>query len=402
MHFAAQILRGTRNSLVKMFKNYSQYSTMTNFSTKVVDKITQNYGHHLKDGTFQFPDHWGVKHAERSISRMVKLMYEFATIKLKIPSLDELPIRQIDWNAINNPDPTKIQFTWIGHSTFLVQIGGFNILTDPVFSNRASISQWMGPHRFRDVPCTIDQLPPIDIVVVSHNHYDHLDYYAIKQLFEQHEHCTFYVPLKLGAWFSDNFKGINVHDLDWYESIEHETKNVRNIARNQVLVKPVSGSVQITCLPAQHWSLRNGRDFNHVLWGSFGIKYTSSDNTHPPRVIYHAGDTGFNHVLFKEIGQRYSQPNGGIDFAMIPIGAYEPRWFMKLEHVNPEEAVQIALDIKAKQAVGMHWGTFQLTTEEIMEPKHKLKENLIERKLDEFFVTMDHGETRICEPKSKL
>jgi N-acyl-phosphatidylethanolamine-hydrolysing phospholipase D len=402
-HLIRRVL--TKNSLPKTFLNLTHFSTMTKCSqtTKVTDDKSQTPGHHGPDGTFQYPDHWGgVKHKKREFSSMAKLMYTFATTKLEVPSQTELPLRQIDWNAINNPDPTIIQYTWIGHSTFLVQLGGFNILTDPVFSDRASITQWMGPRRFREVPCTVDQLPPIDIVVVSHNHYDHLDYYAIKQLFEQHENCTFYAPLKLGNWFSDNFKGINVRDLDWFDTVEHDIKPVRNLPRKQDRAQPVSGTVEVTCLPAQHWSLRNGRDLNQVLWGSFGLKYTPSDNSHPPRVIYHAGDTGYNNICFNEIGKRYSQPNGGIDFAMIPIGAYEPRWFMQLEHVNPEEAVQIALEIDAKHAVGMHWGTFQLTTEPIMEPKQKLKENLAERKLDEFFVTMDHGETRVFKPKSKL
>jgi N-acyl-phosphatidylethanolamine-hydrolysing phospholipase D len=363
---------------------------------KSVQSTTQTKPlHHASSGTFQYPSTWPEPYNNHGVIEMAQLMKHVATTTVVIPDEKELPVLDINWELVKNPDPTQIQYTWIGHSTFLVQYAGVNVLTDPVFSERASMVQFAGPKRYRRVPCTVDQLPPIDVVVVSHNHYDHLDYYSILDLYNHHKGCTFYAPLKMGDWFAKNFEGISVKDLDWFDSTVHELKPTSNNKTGETKAVP-DVQVQVTCLPCQHWSLRNGRDRNEVLWGSFGIKIIPNSADLAPRVLYHGGDTGYNNVCFKEIGEKYSQPNGGIDFAMIPIGAYEPRWFMKGEHINPEEAVEIALEIGAKKAVGMHWGTFKLTTEPVMEPKAKLEQNLRDRNLaeDPFFTTMSHGETR--------
>ncbi len=311
--------------------------------------------HHAPDGTFKYPDHWPLQYKPPAITDLFKFSRQMRNTTLPIPTQEQLPIQTVDLKQIHNPDPTKIQYTWIGHSTFLVQYNGVNILTDPVFSDRASVVQFMGPQRFRPVPCTIEQLPPIDVVTVSHNHYDHLDYFSIGELFRVHKNCTFYAPLKLGKWFSDNFNEIAIKELDWYNSAVHTPKQVSNIVTG--VKKDVSSAeVEVTCLPSQHWSSRKGYDRNQTLWCSFGVKVSSKDSI-APKVIYHGGDTGYNNVCFKEIGEKYAKPNGGIDFAMIPIGAYEPRWFMKIQHCNVEEAVDIALDVQAKHAVAMHWGT---------------------------------------------
>jgi N-acyl-phosphatidylethanolamine-hydrolysing phospholipase D len=335
--------------------------------------------HHVEGGTFRMPPEWG-EFKFPATPDLLRFQYAMVTQKPEIPSYAELPLLDLNWKLINNPTQNNmIQYTWFGHSTFLCQIGGFNILTDPVFSERASPVQFAGPARIRPIPCTIEQLPPIDIIIISHNHYDHLDYSTVLQLYEHHKTATFYVPLKLKQWFIHCIPEIqNVIEMDWWET--HTHKGIKQ------------GQVDITFLPVQHWSLRSGTDRNCTLWGGWGLVYKPTDNSLQNRVLFHCGDTGYNEHCFKVIGERFSSINGGIDLAMIPIGAYEPRFVLYPQHVNPEESVIIAKEIQAKRSVGMHWGTFILTCEPIMEPKEKLQE-LVKNEEPNFFVTVAHGET---------
>lgn len=262
-----------------------------------------------------------------------------------------------------------VAVTWVGHATLLVQMGGVNILTDPHFTARASPVRWAGPERVVPPGIALEDLPPIDYVVISHDHYDSLDAPTIKALFRRQAgaRTTFVVPLKLKAWFQDI--GISrVVELDWWESRERE-------------------GISFTAVPAQHWSKRGLSSRNETLWASWVIEA-------PGFRLFFCGDTGYHAPLFGEIGDRL----GPFDLAAIPIGAYEPRWFMKTKHVNPEEAVRIHEDIRARRSVAIHWGTFILTDEPLDEPPRRLREALEARGIrQEAFMVLEHGETVLLE-----
>jgi N-acyl-phosphatidylethanolamine-hydrolysing phospholipase D len=237
--------------------------------------------------------------------------------------------------------------TWVGHSTVLLQFGGLNVITDPVFSQRAFPVQWMGPRRIMDPALAIDALPPLDVVLLSHNHYDHLDKPAVKRIAKAHARAVWVVPLGLGAYVR-GFGAREIVELDWWE----ETT--------------VAAGLRVTATPARHFTARRLGDRNKTLWCGFTFE------RHRKRA-YFAGDTAY-HPLFGEICARC----GPFDFVMIPIGAYAPRWFMERVHVDPEEAVQIYQDLIAPHAsaplplmLGIHWGTFRLTDEPMDEPPRR-------------------------------
>ncbi len=263
---------------------------------------------------------------------------------------------------------SRPSLTWIGHATFLIQIDGMNILTDPQFSDRASPVSWAGPRRAVPSAISIQDLPEINTVVISHDHYDSLDVNSIKGLAKHTASIHFLVPLGMKAWFDDlNLEDIQVTELDWGES--HTIKNIR-----------------FTAEPAQHWGKRTLFDDFERLWASWVI--STKD-----RRIFFAGDSGYVRH-FKDIGNKY----GLFDLALIPIGAYAPRWFMKPYHVDPEEAVLIHRDLRSRYSVAMHWGTFVLTDEPLDEPPVKLAAALQRHniKATEFEVYR-HGQSRFLE-----
>lgn len=264
----------------------------------------------------------------------------------------------------------KQTLTWIGHATFLIQFSGLNILTDPQFSERASPVNWAGPQRVVPPGIEVKDLPEIDAVIISHDHYDSLDSASVIALSKHNlqRHLTFIVPLGMKAWFDDlDLDSIRVVELDWAQS--HKINGVT-----------------FTAEPSQHWSKRGLFDTYQRLWASWVIEGNGNR-------IFFAGDTGYA-KHFKEIGDKY----GLFDLALLPIGAYEPRWFMKSHHVNPEEAVKIHLDIRSRHSVAMHWGTFILTDEPLDEPPGKLAEALDKHKIDESdFEVYQHGETRFLD-----
>jgi N-acyl-phosphatidylethanolamine-hydrolysing phospholipase D len=244
--------------------------------------------------------------------------------------------------------------TWIGHSTVLLQIGGMNVLTDPVFSERAFPVQWIGPRRMMHPALAIDALPPLDVVLLSHNHYDHLDRPAVKRIARANPDATWIVPLRLGRYIRP-WGARDIIELDWW----HET---------------TTRSLRVTATPARHFSARRAGDRNRSLWCGFAVALDGMR-------LWFAGDTAC-HSQFGEIGARC----GPLDFVMIPIGAYEPRWFMERVHVNPEEAVRIYEDITGAHAplmLGIHWGTFRLTDEPMDEPPQLTLKHWRERGLDE-------------------
>ena len=225
--------------------------------------------------------------------------------------------------------------TWIGHATLLVQLDGVNFLTDPHWGERASPLSWAGPRRLSPPGLAFENLPRIDVVVISHDHYDHLDLGTVKRLAEQHD-PLFLVPLGLKAWFADN--GVSrVEELDWWQEQEYR-------------------GLRFVCVPGQHFSQRTLWDGNTRLWATWAVV---SGN----RRLYFSGDTGY-FAGFKEIGKRL----GPFDVAAIAIGAYVPPEIMKSVHLTPEEAVQASIDLNARILLGIHWGTFDLAEEPLDEP----------------------------------
>jgi L-ascorbate metabolism protein UlaG (beta-lactamase superfamily) len=269
---------------------------------------------------------------------------------------------------IAQPDPGRAEpaVTWVGHATLLLHVGGRYVLTDPQFSERASPVRLVGPRRAVPPVPALERLPHIDAVLISHNHYDHLDRDSVAKLAAQPGGAPrFFVPLGLKDWFAR--LGIdNVVELDWWEKAAYE-------------------GLELHFVPVQHWSKRTLLDTNLSLWGGWVV-------THPQLSFFFAGDTGYSQD-FTDIRARF----GGFDLAAIPIGAYAPRWFMHVQHVDPAEAIRVHRDVNARQSVGIHWGTFAgLTDESLYEPPLALA---TERKkaglADEDFFVMKHGETRV-------
>ena len=264
-------------------------------------------------------------------------------------------------NEYNRISEKPLGYTaWIGHSSFIINNYDLNIITDPIFSNRASPLSFIGPKRLIKPAISYKNLPKIDVVVISHNHYDHLDLASIKKLNSINPDTIFLVPLKLKNWFLN--KGIkNVFEFEWWQS-----KTIKDTT--------------FTFVPVQHWSRRGLFDKNKSLWGGWWVENSNIK-------LVHLGDTGYSKD-FVEINKRLGNP----DIAFIPIGAYSPRRIMKKSHMNPKEALDAALDLGAKKSIGMHWGTFILTIEPIREPKNLLNNLVTENNLDEnFFVTIKPG-----------
>ncbi len=253
--------------------------------------------------------------------------------------------------------------TWIGHSTVLLQIGGLNVLTDPVFSPRASPVQWAGPLRIMPPALPIELLPPLDVVAISHNHYDHLDRLAVKQIALANPEATWIAPLGLGR-FIRRWGARRVVELDWWESARESgigSGESRESGKHEI-----RSTLEITATPARHFSARWFGDRNRSLWCGYALEMNGFR-------AWFAGDTAY-HPDFGEAGKRC----GPFDFVMIPIGAYEPRWFMQSVHVNPEEAIQVYQDVTGSGPsplmLAIHWGTFRLTDEPMEEPPKRTLE----------------------------
>ena len=283
------------------------------------------------------------------------LKWTFTNKKPELVTIDSSD----EWKELDSGSTDYM--VWIGHATYLINKDNLTILTDPVFSKRASPVRFAGPKRLIPPAIPIDKLPPIDVVTVSHNHYDHLDIRSLKAIHETNPEAVFLVPK--GDRRRLERRGIeNVTEFLWWEEIE------------------IKGS-KFTFTPVQHWSARGIADRNKSLWGGWFMNLKTE-------TIYHAGDTGYSKD-FIETKKRLGSPS----LSLIPVGAYAPRWFMKTNHVNPPEAIQIAIDLESERNFGMHWGTFQLTDEEILEPPKLLKESLRDQGLpDNFFNILRPGQ----------
>lgn len=260
--------------------------------------------------------------------------------------------------------------TWIGHATVLAQLGGINLLTDPIFSERASPVSFAGPRRAHPPGLTLAQLPHINLVVISHNHYDHCDAPSLQALQAQPGGPPLYlVPLGMKAWMTE-IGVANVVELDWWQS--HRL-----------------AGVEVVMTPVQHWSGRSLTDRLATLWGGWAVLAADAH-------LFFAGDTGYS-PDFSEIARRLGPRQGpaGFDIALIPVGAYAPRWFMKEQHVDSDEAVQMHKDLRATRSLGIHWGTFELSDEALDEPPRALARALDKAgvKADDFFL-LALGQTR--------
>jgi N-acyl-phosphatidylethanolamine-hydrolysing phospholipase D len=257
----------------------------------------------------------------------------------------------------NHQAPTA---TWIGHSTLLVQLHGVNVLTDPIWSERASPVGFFGPRRLVPPGLRFEDLPPIHAVIISHDHYDHLDVATVERLAREH-HPRFFVPLGLKSWFADH--GItDVVELDWWESREFR-------------------GLTFVCTPAQHSSGRGLNDQNLRLWSSWVM-------TAPDHRFFFAGDTGYMPSM-REIGRRF----GPFDLAAIPIGGYSSYEGRHPNHVNPEEALQLFEDLRGRLMAPVHWGTFELNREPFNEPPDRLLKEAVRRGIEEKIAMLTQGQS---------
>ena len=291
--------------------------------------------HHRPGGGFRNP--W-VAEAVPGFGSLLKWMLVHRTTRPRPKDPDPSVFARVTPAFVAPRAPaSQLTVTWVGHSSLLVQLGGLNILTDPMWSERASPVRFAGPRRWVAPGIGFDELPPLDLVLQSHNHYDHLDDRTVRRLAASHPYAVWVVPLGL-AVFVQKRGGRSVVELDWWQ--EHEI-----------------GALRVAATPAQHFSSRGFGDRGDTLWCGFALTAASG------RRVFFAGDSGY-HPDFGAIGARC----GPFDVALIPIGAYEPRWFMRYVHMNPEEAVEAFRALNARVMVPIHWGTFKLTDEAMDEP----------------------------------
>ncbi len=299
--------------------------------------------HHLPDGTFRNP--------EGSPKRDPNVKWSYKVFNQEKKKLDmTVPKDHVIEKEKVLSDLKKFQeddyLAWIGHATFLIKLGDTTIITDPVFSKNAG-PLIFGPKRFTAPALNLNEIPKTDIFLLTHNHYDHQDMMTIRRF--PYKSAKVLLPLKLGKYFTRNgYKDVN--EMDWYEEIK------------------INKDLKITFLPAVHWSKRSLTDTNRSLWGNFLIEYKE-------KKILFSCDTGIGNI-YKDIGEKY----GPIDLTFINIGAYNffpimPYKDKSVYHTNPEEALEIAKNLKSKKVIGMHWGTFVLSLEPIMEPPVRFKSN---------------------------
>jgi len=299
--------------------------------------------HHLPDGTFRNPE-GSPKIEDFGFNWSFKVFNEEKKkININVPPDHVINKKEVLKNLEENINNDYV--AWIGHATFLIKLGNTTIITDPVFEKNMG-PLIFGPKRYVDPAINLKEIPEVNLFLLTHNHYDHLSTRTIKKF--PYKKAKVLAPLKLGKYFTSNsFE--DVSEMDWYDEIK-------------------VNDIKITFLPAVHWSKRSLWDTNKTLWGNFLIEYNN-------KKIFFACDTGYGNI-YKELGKKY----GPIDLTFINIGAYNfypmsPRKDKSIYHTNPEEALNIAQDLKSKKVLGMHWGTVVLSLEPIMEPPARFKDN---------------------------
>ncbi|OCK86324.1 Metallo-hydrolase/oxidoreductase [Lepidopterella palustris CBS 459.81] len=377
--------------------------------------------HHLKNGK-GFRNPWDSYQDTIKPKTILAFIWRIISRTGNIPDTTSPAVAVHKPTFLESRQTTALRSTWLGHACYYVEFpGGFRVLFDPVFTERCSPFSFMGPKRYTDIPCQIDHIPFIDAVVISHNHYDHMSHPTIIQIKKQHPNVHFFVPLGNKKWFLDC--GIhNVTELDWWESRDLKLSLMESKAKegSQVSVLeagradamaangPETMTATIGCLPCQHTSARGPFDKGRTLWASWSVESGG-------KKVYFAGDTGYRTVpklpagyddydaklklphcpAFAEIGSL----RGPFDLGLIPIGAYEPRFIMSSMHANPKDSVNIFVDTKCRRALGMHWGTWVLTEEDVHEPPRLLKTALKAKNIPEtgVFDVCDIGESREFE-----
>jgi len=293
--------------------------------------------------------------------------------------IDRVPVSLPVLPCEGDGDRDRVSTTWLGHATCIVDIGGKRVLTDPVFSRRCSPSQWVGTKRYTAPGATVDELMTgmgvvIDLCIISHDHFDHLDEGSIRDLAASNGVMNWYVPMGTKSVLIDyGCPADRVREMEWWEE-----------------ARDPSGLV-VACLPAQHWCCRRPWDKNKRLWATWAVLSGEGKGSGRTRAsFFFGGDTAYpqNFPLFKQIGSKY----GPFTMAAIPIGAYAPRWFMSAQHCDPAGSLSIHSDVRSSLSVGIHWGTFPLADELFYEPVKELVEEAERGGVGNFFA-LRIGET---------
>ncbi|KAJ7187833.1 N-acyl-phosphatidylethanolamine-hydrolyzing phospholipase D [Mycena filopes] len=358
--------------------------TSTQASARVEREKLGKPSHWVHSTPTQFVNPWlSFRKGWGGFGEMVELWPQAISHTMSGPSKEtiaKIPIQKPTWGLEAKQvaeNAQKIKATWLGHACFLVElpsstagVRGARILFDPVFSDRCSPSQWVGPKRFTPPPCALEDVPEIDAIVISHNHYDHMDTTSLKNLLARTPAPHVFAPIGNAAYF----KGLGIpasraHCIDWWDA----RRVTAHVSPSQTV------SFDITFTPGQHFTGRGLLDRFKSLWGGWVVEGVQEEGEAAPARVYFGGDTGYRSVpsstdegpetlpvcpAFKEIGERF----GAFDLALIPIGAYAPRHFMSPIHCAPRDSVGIFRDIRARRGLGMHWGAWILTTEDILEP----------------------------------
>ncbi|ETV97200.1 hypothetical protein H310_09989 [Aphanomyces invadans] len=276
-------------------------------------------------------------------------------------------------------DAGHARLTWLGHASVLLEVPvpgrdrPFVILTDPVFTDRCSPSQYFGPKRYRPAPVPVANLPPVDIVLISHNHYDHLEEVTLAQLYAVQPNISYFTPVGNAKWIaSAGVPLANIHEQNWWD-VSPATTETETLP------------FEVGCVPANHWSKRGFFDRNMALWGGFVVRGLGGS-------FYFAGDTATGSI-FQAIGHRY----GDQSVSAIPIGAYSPRHLFRDHHCDVAEAIQIHHHVKSRASIGVHWGTWVLTGEYYLEPKQELHAQMAATDRPDAFTTVDHGQSKLVQ-----
>ncbi|KAI0669451.1 N-acyl-phosphatidylethanolamine-hydrolyzing phospholipase D [Trametes maxima] len=371
--------------------------------------------HHLNDTQTRFTNPWPSFRTQKP-SQWVSFFLAQAFNSPKIPRdlATRIPSYTPDWTAKGSPDAIKA--TWLGHACFLVELPtpegaarGPRILFDPVLSHRCSPVQWIGPARLLPTPCVAEDVPPVDVICISHNHYDHMDFPTLRTVYDAHKPHIFAPLGNLHHLQSLGVADAHIHILDWWDAsaVSLTLPRAGGPPNPDAPSDGVPATFVVTCTPAQHTANRSAFDRWTTLWASWAVheELPPTNTARAPRKVYFAGDTGYRTVwdgedeetvprcpAFAEVGERF----GEFDLALLPIGAYAPRAMWSNLHASPADAVAIFKDVRAKKALAMHWGTWTLTTEPTMEPPQLLKEECAKAGLGEgVFEICGLGETRV-------
>ncbi|KAK1783071.1 beta-lactamase superfamily domain-containing protein [Copromyces sp. CBS 386.78] len=402
------------SSLTKPFNTMARHSTAVSKPTLGVAPEDAT-DHHVRDANgelvgFQNP-HPSAGVLRNVLQTVGKMFLSKLQGKMPAPDLSNVRVPVIkprfleeNTEAQTSNDTKALRATWLGHACYYVEYpNGLRVLFDPVFEDRCAPSRFIGPKRYTQPPCTLADIPKLDAIVISHSHYDHLSEPTVRELVKHNPEAHFFVGLGLASWFRDT--GIDkVTEMDWWEDATLTVKKPVITSDGNETTEEIEA--QVSCLPCQHSSARTGWDKDTTLWCSFAVKSGGKS-------VWFGGDTGYRAVPempaeeddygpkydslprcphFKHIGEL----RGPFDLGLIPIGAYRPRWMWSGLHSNPYDAVEIFKDTKCEKAMGIHWGTWVLTIEEVEEPPRLLKEAMKTSGMPEtgVFDTCAIGETR--------